>query len=428
MKRFLGCLGLFCLFFGAYGQGLKVGDRVPDVVVTGVYGLGSPVLRLGELRGKVVILDFWATWCAPCRAAVPRLDSLQRVFGDKVLVLPVAYEPAGVVRPVLAQLRKLYGTELPGVTGDKVLNGLFPHAVLPHVVWIGADGLVKGITEYRELTVANVARVLAGEALGAAVKAELRLPFAKGRPLFVAGNGGDGASVIYHSLLSPYVPGLSSGIEVSAFDSVRGQLFSARNVPLTWVYRLAFGEGGRSFTLPRTRVLSRDSARFRSGLSGKAYVAWLAAGNGWCYELLLPPALADASAFSLVQADLRRLFPHYRAAVETLVTRCLVLEVLPGRTARLATAGGAYAVTITPFAAHLRNAGLGELILRLDRQYLQKLQVPVADGTGYAGKVDLAIDGSLADLAALNRALAVYDLHFIYRDYPTPMLVIRDTL
>ena len=38
--------------------------------------LGGPPLRLAEMRGKIVILDFWATWCAPCEVQMPVLDGL----------------------------------------------------------------------------------------------------------------------------------------------------------------------------------------------------------------------------------------------------------------------------------------------------------------------------------------------------------------
>ncbi|MCW3120134.1 MAG: TlpA family protein disulfide reductase, partial [Chitinophagaceae bacterium] len=116
---------MLCLFVGSVAQdkGIGVGQLVPDVWVTGVSGLkleGKEVtaFRLSGLRGKLVVLDFWATWCAPCRKMVPVMDSLQRVFGDKVLFLPVTYERAEVVRPVLAAMRKVRAFELPEVTSD----------------------------------------------------------------------------------------------------------------------------------------------------------------------------------------------------------------------------------------------------------------------------------------------------------------------
>ena len=46
--------------------------------------------RLADWRGQVVVLNFWATWCAPCRQEMPSLDRLQAELGGRVAVLPVA--------------------------------------------------------------------------------------------------------------------------------------------------------------------------------------------------------------------------------------------------------------------------------------------------------------------------------------------------
>ncbi len=53
-------------------------------------------LSLGDFKGKVVVLDVWATWCAPCRAEFPRFDRLQAALGDKgLVVIPVSQDLGG---------------------------------------------------------------------------------------------------------------------------------------------------------------------------------------------------------------------------------------------------------------------------------------------------------------------------------------------
>lgn len=85
-------------------QKLSVIDPValPDATLTDIDGATH---SLGDYRGKIVLLNFWATWCAPCRKEMPALDRLQAAAGgDEFAVVTVAtgHSPVSAMRGFFA--------------------------------------------------------------------------------------------------------------------------------------------------------------------------------------------------------------------------------------------------------------------------------------------------------------------------------------
>ncbi len=403
----------------------KIGDQVPDITLTNVYGYPKKTVKISDFKGKLLIIDFWATWCSPCRAAFAKMDSLQKMYADKVQFLPVSYEAENVVFPVLANLKKQKDFDLPGITGDVALHKLFPHRELPHYIWIGPDGKVIAITEGKYVNKLFIKLVLNGKNPDMDEKVDIRTTYDNSKPLLSVANGGDTASIRYRSMLSGYLPGISSGVTVTAFDSIKGQTFTFRNLPIQSLYQYSHQLNSSWFPQNQMIVRVKDTTALTSRLVGGDFKKWLEK-NGYCYELNLPPYLAKTNGFRYVQEDLKRLFPQYSAKEEMRTVKCLAL-VRTSSVDKLRTKGGDRVINITPFSVELKNTYLIQLMYRFGF-YMQNSPIPIVDLTGYKDKIDMFFDAKMTSLSEVNAQLKNYDLALEEREAPVTMLVIDDVV
>ena len=123
--------------------------------------LAGTTLSLDDVRGRVVVLNFWATWCGPCRTEMPDLARYQAEVGDRVAILGVnMQEPPSVVAPFVRQ----YGATLP-ILLDESGSVASPYRVtgLPTSVILDRAGVIRGRVVgpmTRDVLAARVERLL----------------------------------------------------------------------------------------------------------------------------------------------------------------------------------------------------------------------------------------------------------------------------
>jgi len=150
---------------------IKPGQQLPNELwnfaLTAISKHQEKQLFINDFRGKAIILDFWASWCGVCLKKMPELDSVFRQNSTSLQVLMINAESASAKRPAITTFIRRYLTERPDFKSPVMLyNTAFkpylPFKTVPHYVWIGADGCVKGITGYEALTAENIERFLNG--------------------------------------------------------------------------------------------------------------------------------------------------------------------------------------------------------------------------------------------------------------------------
>lgn len=99
-------------------------------------------VSLADYRGKVVLVDFWATWCPPCRKGIPDLIELQKQYGDKFVVIGITLDREKTLKDVVPFVES-YKINYPVVYGtDEVVNHFGGVEAIPTAFMLDQNGKV----------------------------------------------------------------------------------------------------------------------------------------------------------------------------------------------------------------------------------------------------------------------------------------------
>jgi peroxiredoxin len=117
------------------------GKVAPDFELT---SLDGKRVKLSDFRGKAVLLNFWATWCSPCKVEMPWFVDLQKKYGDDgLVVIGVAMDDTDT--PKIAEFASQMGVNYPVLLGtDKVSDDYGNVQFLPTSFYIDRDGKFVG--------------------------------------------------------------------------------------------------------------------------------------------------------------------------------------------------------------------------------------------------------------------------------------------
>lgn len=119
---------------------LSEGDRYRDFTVPLADG---STFTLSEHEGRVILVNFWATWCGPCVGEMPAFTGLAKKYGDKLTLVAVnCQEDESTVQAFLEENNYTFPV---GLDSDGAVSALYPSDGIPYTVIIAPDGTVAHI-------------------------------------------------------------------------------------------------------------------------------------------------------------------------------------------------------------------------------------------------------------------------------------------
>ena len=391
---------------------LKIGENLPENVwSTSLQLVNHPqkTFTLNQDKDKLILLDFWNTWCSSCLLNFPKMEELQKQFGDKIKILAVSNQDRLVLEKFFASKNGQRYKNVVSVAGDKMFHQLFPHKGVPYIIWI-KDGKMLNTTDGAQVTEKTIQEVLGGE--NSSLQTVVQM--SRDRPLMLSENFDNekDLSMISYSL---FAKGRIRGMGFGSGFHRSGQIVYGRQFTNFSFWEIAsaianeiFQKKNQSFNEKRRIIEFKNPER---RVEDKSL---------YNYEYIVPQSKAD-SLYPLMLENLSR-FADYKTIIEKRKVKCLVLK----RTStvdKLKTKGSEMSFLFSLSKTNLQNTSLYALVNSLNA--VPTISLPIVDETGYPNNIDLTM-GAISDLNSIRKELMRYDLDLVEAERVLDMLVISE--
>jgi thiol-disulfide isomerase/thioredoxin len=433
---------------------LQVKQLLPAIPIKETINNQPGISNTAAFKGKLLILDFWATFCSPCVAFFPKADSLEKQFNGKVKFLPITTESKETAKNFLDHMSAINHIKPMSVVNDRIFDQLFPHTAIPYYVWITPSGMIKAITGPDELTPRKIQAVLdRKEAYLQSYDGARGLAVDYSRSLFrhytklVTGDTSreqydiPDSTIRSYSIATNWIPNTRNG----HFESTNRSFFTY-NCSIRMLYQIfydisyygrsvqgAFDPDSRhAFEFKDTTLLNKltvtAAAHLRPG--SKEMDEWFRK-NSVCFEIVYPKGLTRKERMDLCKQDLDRNFAT-PMGFETHVEQRLDSNQRELRLIKsdslLATQGGVSEEHHDRYFYSQRNTSLDHFLGVLNGYFFQKSQISFVNKTGVTVPVDLELNCDLTKLDSINAALQKYGLSLSKEPATIDVLVFSDAI
>ena len=353
------------LVMNVMGKQSLIGQTAPELNIEKYLQAPEGEKSLSALKGKVVVLEFWATWCVPCVAEIPHLNQLSEEFRDKqVQFISVTDEGEDVIAPFLKRQEMKSWI---GLDTDRSAFEAYGVRGIPRTFLINQEGIIAASLHPVGLSSDIIKKVIAGE------KIELpKLP----KPKTV---GNEGTDPIFKILIAPTEKeGGRSSSKISKGYKQR----EAESNTLHQILSMAYG-------VPQTRIIGPETL-----LESRYEIS-----------VRLPTNQFDFLFQQALTASLQLRVSNEKKSVEVLVLTAGEDSAEKLKPSVMSSSGSM--ASTGPGKLKAMNGDIGMLANSLE-QVLERI---VEDGTGIEGKYDWELtydeDDPNSALAALKEQLGL---------------------
>ncbi|MGN6602449.1 MAG: TlpA family protein disulfide reductase [Ginsengibacter sp.] len=423
---------------------LMKGQKVPNLHFVLHRNDSTYSVNLYDLKKKLILFDFWGTYCSTCIAQMAHLERLQEEFGKKIQIIIVTKNSKNEVDKLFQRINGHVSKDitdasrhLPFVVDDTLLSALFPHDGLPTHVWLDSAKALMGVAFDNSTTAENIRSFLKGDKIKLA---EIDLTaIDPSNPMSWIGNGSSlRAQLKSYSFIFSRLPhsGGGDGQVTALIDSATNKIvgLTCLNMRITDLYKLAwFHYKNPNIGIPDNIILLevKNKGKFYAPRKTSEYFDW-ADTSLFTYVIRQPVKDAD-QIYNSMRQDLDRYF-HYQSNFEYRKIKCLALKRISDE-GKIMTKGLEPKLQLifdsNQAKLELQNQPLSILFSSIESVvFSQAPFLPLFNETNYHGRVDLTLpwNGNVENVSipALRKSLRKYGLDLVEEYKVLKMLVISD--
>lgn len=304
----------------AQKSGLRIGQKLPVREVSNTYNYPQKRFRFEQAKGKILVLDFWSTWCGACIRGLAKLDELQKKFPTQLVIVPVNYQSKQIIEKFWQTNPVVKNLKVMTITDDKALTKLFPHQGLPFEVWFDQNGKYLGSTNLEWVNEKEITKLLNGFSPDwVTVTKKVEHNFTK--PLI----GQDNNKPEAYSTILHYLPSEKDD-QIKYNENTKTVGITCINSNILGLYYASLKAHPDLMDAKRLKIEVNDSTRLRYYPSSGYRSIWDKT-NRFCYECKWPNNDASLeSDYAKMRSDLD-LFFKLKSDIKKIKTKCYKLVV-----------------------------------------------------------------------------------------------------